>query len=143
MTREEIVAEAKSWVGTPYLHQASLKGVACDCIGLIRGVYSRFVPDAVTVPLNYPSTWYLFRAEELLYTEIKPYLVEIASDEAKAGDILLFGFGKGPAAHCGIKNSDSMFIHSWMDVGKVVETRLDDFWTSKIRFAFQIPGVFG
>src|SRR5690606_4769974 len=34
-----IVAEALEWVGTPYRHQASLKGVACDCLGLVRGVW--------------------------------------------------------------------------------------------------------
>ena len=35
---EEIVAAARSWIGTPYRHQASLKGVGCDCLGLVRGV---------------------------------------------------------------------------------------------------------
>ena len=28
-----------SWIGTPYRHQASLKGVGCDCLGLVRGVW--------------------------------------------------------------------------------------------------------
>ena len=35
----EIVAEARNGIGTPYRHQGSLKGVACDCIGLVRGVW--------------------------------------------------------------------------------------------------------
>jgi NlpC/P60 family putative phage cell wall peptidase len=34
-----ILEEARSWIGTPYQHQASLKGVGCDCIGLVRGVW--------------------------------------------------------------------------------------------------------
>ena len=34
-----VVAEARSWIGTPYQHQASLKGVGCDCLGLVRGVW--------------------------------------------------------------------------------------------------------
>ncbi len=38
MTRDDIIAEARSWIGTPYRHQASLKGVGCDCLGLVRGV---------------------------------------------------------------------------------------------------------
>lgn len=34
----EIVAEARSWVGTPYIHQQRLKGAGVDCVGLILGV---------------------------------------------------------------------------------------------------------
>lgn len=34
----EIVAEAESWKGTPHRHQASIKGLGCDCKGLIVGV---------------------------------------------------------------------------------------------------------
>jgi cell wall-associated NlpC family hydrolase len=36
-TREQFVAEARSWEGTPFHHQANLKGVGVDCVGLIRG----------------------------------------------------------------------------------------------------------
>ena len=38
-TRTRIIAEARAWIGTPYRHQASLKGVGCDCLGLVRGVW--------------------------------------------------------------------------------------------------------
>jgi NlpC/P60 family putative phage cell wall peptidase len=38
-TRAEIVAEAKTWIGTPWRHQQSTKGVGADCArGLIVGV---------------------------------------------------------------------------------------------------------
>jgi NlpC/P60 family putative phage cell wall peptidase len=33
-----VVAEARSWIGTPFHWQASVKGVGCDCKGLISGV---------------------------------------------------------------------------------------------------------
>lgn len=38
IARNEIVAAARQWLGTPYRHQASVRGVGCDCLGLIRGV---------------------------------------------------------------------------------------------------------
>ncbi len=41
ITRAAIVAEARSWIGTPHRHQASLKDVGCDCFGLVLGA-----PDA-------------------------------------------------------------------------------------------------
>lgn len=39
VTREAVIAAARSWLGTPYHHQASRKGVGCDCLGLIRGIW--------------------------------------------------------------------------------------------------------
>ena len=33
------VSIARTWIGTPYHHQASIRGVGADCIGLVRGVY--------------------------------------------------------------------------------------------------------
>jgi hypothetical protein len=33
------LAETRDWIGTPYQHQTSLKGVGCDCLGLVRGVW--------------------------------------------------------------------------------------------------------
>ena len=37
--RETIVAAARGWLGTPYHPQASVKGVGCDCLGLIFGLW--------------------------------------------------------------------------------------------------------
>ncbi|MFX9112545.1 hypothetical protein ABTN46_19735, partial [Acinetobacter baumannii] len=34
-----IVDLARSWLGTPYRHQSSLRGVGCDCLGLVRGLW--------------------------------------------------------------------------------------------------------
>ena len=34
-----VVVEARRWLGTPYLHQASECGVGADCLGLLRGVW--------------------------------------------------------------------------------------------------------
>jgi len=38
ITREGIVAEARTWIGTKWQHQTSLKGVATDCVGLVGGI---------------------------------------------------------------------------------------------------------
>ena len=37
VSRMDAIAEARSWLGTSFHHQASVKGVGCDCIGLIKG----------------------------------------------------------------------------------------------------------
>jgi NlpC/P60 family putative phage cell wall peptidase len=41
----------RGWVGTPYHHQASVKVVGCDCLGLIRGVWRElFGPEPEAMP---------------------------------------------------------------------------------------------
>jgi cell wall-associated NlpC family hydrolase len=37
-TRDDIVRQARTWIGTPFHHQARLKSKGCDCLGLIVGV---------------------------------------------------------------------------------------------------------
>jgi hypothetical protein len=56
MTPDRIIAEARSWIGTPYRHQASLKGVGCDCLGLLRGVW-RAVMGAEPETPPYAPDW--------------------------------------------------------------------------------------
>jgi hypothetical protein len=38
LTRMDVVREAREWLNTPFKHQGALKGVACDCIGLIKAI---------------------------------------------------------------------------------------------------------
>ncbi|HWW12917.1 MAG TPA: peptidase P60, partial [Brevundimonas sp.] len=38
-----MLAAARSWLGTPYRHQASMKGQGADCLGLVRGVWREVV----------------------------------------------------------------------------------------------------
>jgi NlpC/P60 family putative phage cell wall peptidase len=41
--RAAIVAEARTWIGTLYHHQASVKGIGCDCLGLVREVWRALI----------------------------------------------------------------------------------------------------
>src|SRR2546422_11694159 len=90
LTRSAIVAEARAWIGTPYRHQASLKGVGCDCLGLVRGVW-RAVCGAEPEPVPaYSRDWAEATGREALALAGQRHFVEIAPQEFKAGDVLLF-----------------------------------------------------
>jgi NlpC/P60 family putative phage cell wall peptidase len=39
------VAEARLWLGTPYMHQASARGAGADCLGLLRGIWRALYGD--------------------------------------------------------------------------------------------------
>ena len=118
--RQDIIIEAKEWLGTKWQHQASLKQVACDCVGLVRGVYRELTGIDVNIAIDYPASWHLFKKEERLYDEAKRHMVEITKDEVRPGDVLVFGFYDHPASHVGILTSHDTFIHSYQDIVVVV-----------------------
>ncbi|MEE8633091.1 MAG: hypothetical protein V3S93_01305 [Methyloceanibacter sp.] len=51
------MAKARGWLGTPYHHQASVKGVGCDCLGLVRGLWRELCgPEPEAMP-RYTRDW--------------------------------------------------------------------------------------
>lgn len=62
--RARVVAEARSWVGTPYHHMADVKGVGVDC-GMI--LVRIFVDLGLVPPFDprpYTNDWMMHRSEE-------------------------------------------------------------------------------
>lgn len=141
MTRDEIVRSAKSWLGTPYRHQASRKGVGTDCLGLLRGVWRELIgPEPQEMP-PYTPDWAEALNEETLLQAARDHLVEIPLGTVRRGDVLLFRMGLGhPAKHCGIVSGTDRLIHAYW--GRAVcETRLVPWWTRRCAGGFQFPGV--
>ncbi len=52
-----VVAAARAWIGTPYHHQASVRGVGADCLGLVRGVYREVMGRDPEVAPAYSRDW--------------------------------------------------------------------------------------
>ncbi len=57
IAREDIITAARAWAGTPYHHQASVKGVGCDCLGLIRGLWRELLGDEPEAMPAYTRDW--------------------------------------------------------------------------------------
>jgi NlpC/P60 family putative phage cell wall peptidase len=101
--RAAIVAEARSWVGTPYRHQASIQGVGCDCLGLVRGVWRALYGDEPEAPPPYRPDWAETGGRETLLEAARRHLVEIPVSAARPGDVLLFRMSPDACLkHCAI-----------------------------------------
>jgi len=136
MRREEIVAAARGWLGTPYRHQACRKGAGCDCLGLVRGVYAEVTGRVPQTPPPYTPDWAEARREETLAEAARRHLAEIAPEEAGPGDILLFRWRRDlPAKHLGIVSLAGWMIHAH-DGARVAEVPLG-IWARRIAFAFR------
>jgi len=142
IAREGIVAAARGWIGTPYRHQASVKGAGCDCLGLLRGVWREVLGPEPEAPPAYSADW----AEapggtETMAEAARRHMTEIPLDAARAGDAVLFRMRpNGPAKHAAILSGDSRMIHAWSGHA-VVETSLGRWWRARMAFAFRFPGV--
>jgi NlpC/P60 family putative phage cell wall peptidase len=136
---ERIVAEARRWIGTPYRHQASVQGVGCDCLGLLRGVWRALYgaePEALPA---YAPDWAEANGEERLAAAARRHLMEIDSSEAAPGDVLLFRWRERlPAKHMAILSSNERMIHAY-DGAAVCEVRFAPFWQRRAAFGFRFP----
>ncbi len=140
ITRMDAVAEARGWIGTPFQHQASLKGVACDCIGLIKGVgvALKLVDYDETSAKAQPFLNYRIMPDSKKMREgLAAYLVPISVNEATLADILYLAWTKEPQ-HVALI-TDRGIIHSYSGVGKVVEHRCDERWQKHITAAYRYP----
>jgi NlpC/P60 family putative phage cell wall peptidase len=141
----EIVAAARAWIGTPYRHQASCKGVGTDCLGLVRGVWRDLYGREPEAPPPYTPDWAEAPGEdglrETMAEGARRHLVEIALDEMRAGDVVLFRMRpRGPAKHAAILSGEARMIHAYSGRA-VVETTLSPWWRAKMAFAFRFPGL--
>jgi NlpC/P60 family putative phage cell wall peptidase len=141
VSRSAIVAEARTWIGTPYRHQASLKNVGCDCLGLVRGVW-RTVCGAEPEPVPaYAPDWAEASRREALAQAGQRHLIEIDAAQFAPGDVLLFRWRKGfVAKHAAIVTAPGLMVHAH-DGAAVAEVAIAPWWLRRLAFAFRFPGV--
>lgn len=142
----EALREARTWIGTPYVHQASCKGAGADCLGLIRGVWRAVCGAEPELMPAYTPDWAEPQGEELLWRAALRHLVAKPTGDASAGDVLLFRMRAGAVAkHLGLQagvGGGASFIHAYTGHG-VVESALTAPWARRIvaRFAFPERGA--
>ena len=107
---------ARAWIGTPYVLSAALRGVGCDCIGLVRGVWSDVTGKPAPAPPPWRADWANSSARPLVQAA-RQYLCPVALDEARPGDVVVLRLQGSREAHCGILERDGQFIHALEGVG--------------------------
>ncbi|MGY6549258.1 MAG: peptidase [Roseinatronobacter sp.] len=138
MTEPPIVTEARGWIGTPYHHRASLRGVGSDCLGLILGLWrTRFGTDPEVLP-DYSPSWAETGPEERLWMGLARHM--IPADHPGDGQILLFRLQpRALAKHLGVQcERGRAFIHACPRAG-VVRAPLSAPWARRIVARFILP----
>jgi cell wall-associated NlpC family hydrolase len=134
VTREQIVAAARRWLGTPFHHQGRLKGVGVDCAGVIVEVARELKIGDVDVQ-GYGHRPDSRELEQLC----RDHMTLIPFDQSKPGDVLLIMIDSAPQ-HLAFR-TDVGLLHSYAPARRVVEHGIDQGWADKIVAAFILPGV--
>ncbi len=136
-----VVMAARGWIGTPYLHQASVRGAGADCLGLLRGVWREVVGEEPEPVPAYSPDWSEAAGREDLHAAALRWLLPDARFEA--GTVLLFRMREGAVAkHLGIltkvQDEAAWFVHAYSGHG-VVESPLSAPWRRRVAGMFRFP----
>lgn len=139
-----ILKASKSWINTKFHYTGRIKvnknnSGGVDCIGLIIKVGQEINSTYNGKNLIYYD--YLTYSRYPNHNEMKKFLekyfIKIDKKQAKTGDLVYINFNNG-LEHIGILSKIGI-IHCYVDVGKVVEHRIDDYWNNKIIDYFRYP----
>lgn len=127
--RQRVVAEALSWLGTPYHHHARIKGQGVDCAQLLAAVYQA---AGVTPPLdlgNYATQWHLHQSGELFLEWLSRCGASPlpAGVPVQPGDVGVWRYGR-THSHGGIViegGADPLVVHAYIR-RKVIPTRVSE-----------------
>ena len=98
-TASPIVDQARTWLGTPFHHQARLKGKGCDCLGLVVGVADELeLVNAYGIHLSWYDEIDYPKAPDGAYllAKLQALLIEVPKDQARPGDLGLFNIQNNP-----------------------------------------------
>ena len=138
----KIAEAAKSWLGTPHINNARVKGKGVDCAQLLVGSLEdcgTIQKGEITAP-PYSSEWHLHRSEEKLLQQVRARCQEVAAEEMQPGDFLLYQYGRC-VSHAAVYCGDGIVCHALVDHG-VVLTDINDVMFCDARGKSRLRGIY-
>ena len=141
LTRADIVDEARAWVGTPYHHQACLRGIGADCLGLVRGIWCGLYGAEPEIPPAYSPDWAEAGGQETLLGAAARHMSAVAVADMKPADVIVFRFRRGvPAKHAAVLVTPTSMVHA-AEGAAAAEVPLVPWWRRRIAGVFVFPGL--
>lgn len=116
---EKIVQAVRTWLGTPHVNNAKVKGAGVDCgMLLIAATEDAGLVTKDSIPIvPYSNEWHLHRSEEWFLAYVKQYCERV--DTPEPGDFLLFQFGRC-ISHGAVYVGDNKVIHAVINQGVIL-----------------------
>lgn len=146
ITGADVERHARSFVGTPFLHQGRRKGHGVDCVGLVLCV----AEDLGLVDRDgrkfLRADYYDYGmqpAGRFVHDECAKRLIVKPQSDLTAGDVLSLRVPHLPThtAIVALRGEALYIIHAYNGAGSVVEHILSEPWRRRIIGSFTFPGV--
>ena len=149
ITRPQIVAAARQWLGTPYLHQGRVKGAGVDCAGLVVGIAHQLgLSTFDTLAYGRLPSGNALRG--LLAAHAIPTtgpwlpgqiaLLRFDTEPAHLGVLAIYpGASVVVPASSPILSPFMSLIHAYSHTGCVTEHRLADVWRARVVERIEFP----
>jgi cell wall-associated NlpC family hydrolase len=119
-TRQRIVDEARSWLRTPWHHEARVRGAGVDCAMLLAEVYHAVGVIPKIDPSGYSIDFMVHRGGTALVDWLLKFGHEV--DEPKMGDVVTYLFGRTHSHTAIVIEWPARVIHAYRPYGMVIET---------------------
>jgi NlpC/P60 family putative phage cell wall peptidase len=137
---DAIITEARTWVGTPYVHQGRTKKFGTDCIGLLIGVMHEIGAidqEGVDWVVREFGSYKRLPKGNSLARGVGQFMPEVMLTQKQPGDVILVSMD-GLPRHCAIYTYDNTLIHAYLEAKKCVETRYAHYWKRMSLCAFRL-----
>lgn len=132
LERQETIREALTWLGTPFMHEARVKGAGCDCGRFLIACYSvaGVVPDYE--PPAIAEQWHLHKDAvnfdpEFYLREIQKLAREIL-EPPDPGDLALFWWGHAYSHSAIVISWPTQLVHCFFVRGvQLVDASIDPY----------------
>jgi NlpC/P60 family putative phage cell wall peptidase len=143
MTGADVVTEARTWLGTRWQHQAMLKGVAVDCVGLIVGVGQAL---GLLDSFDHHAPKYRGYGRQpipsMMLGGCDEHLDRVDLTDLALGDIIVMRVQKDPQHFAIVTRLDPIYIiHSYTQTNSVTEHGIDREWHSRFVRAYRFRGL--
>jgi cell wall-associated NlpC family hydrolase len=121
--RAAVVAEARTWIRTPYVNCADIRGRGVDC-GML--IVRCFVDTGLVAPFDprpYPPDWHLHRSGERYLGFVGDRCKQVS--EPQPGDVAVFKFGRCYSHGAIVVAAKPLrIVHAFVQARQVVEEDL-------------------
>jgi len=128
----------RSYVGTPFQHQARLPGVGLDCIGAVI-----CAAREIGIKLTDRRAYGRSPNPNHLLPDIMKNAIEVPFEERQLGDVPLFYFARPHLPqHVGVLSEDDIpgrgLIHAYSKAKRVVETDFSGQWLETVHSIWRL-----
>lgn len=138
MKRVDIIADARTWIDTPFIHQCRVRGHGGDCVAMIEWLALKYNVIDKPYRTNY--------GVEPMMKEILSALIESGcrrlpnAFDHKPADILFIQYRHEPQ-HLALSMPNNRILHGYSGAGRYVETVFNSRLEDGLRSAWEFPGI--